>query len=91
MLRLCTECCIRRAHPQCVDVTAISKTASAEDDGLETDVGSANGSVDATDRHQVLLGSSEEHVAFIFRVGELKKNQHASKPRYVSESWFSSS
>jgi hypothetical protein len=38
MLRLFTECYIKRAHSQCVDVVAISKLASAEDHRLEADM-----------------------------------------------------
>jgi hypothetical protein len=53
MLRLYTECYVKRAHPQCVDV-AIFKIILVGDVRPETDVRSASGGVDARDRHEVL-------------------------------------
>jgi hypothetical protein len=41
------------AHPQHVNVVTIRKIASVEDDSVETDVHSAIGCMDATDRHKV--------------------------------------
>jgi hypothetical protein len=35
-LRLSRECCVKRAHLQRVDVVAIRKSASVEDNRLET-------------------------------------------------------
>jgi hypothetical protein len=57
MLRLPTAYCIKTAHPQRVDV-AIRKIPSVEDGSLVTDVRSANGGMDATDRYEVLRGPS---------------------------------
>jgi hypothetical protein len=42
------------AHPQGVDVAAIHKAASIEDNHLETDVNPANTGTDAIDCHKVL-------------------------------------
>jgi TATA-binding protein-associated factor Taf7 len=58
MLPLSTEYCVIRAHQQRVDVVAIRKIESVEDDRLETDVRSASGGLDAIDRHEVLRGPS---------------------------------
>jgi hypothetical protein len=48
-----TECCVKRAHPQRVDV-AIRKIASVEDDRLETDVRSASSGMHAIGCHELL-------------------------------------
>jgi hypothetical protein len=49
---LSTECYVKRAHPQCVDI-AIWKIISAQYDHLETDVRSARSGMDAFDRLEV--------------------------------------
>jgi hypothetical protein len=56
MLCLSTECCVKRAHPQHVDVVAIQKIAFIEDDHLETDVHSVSIGMNAVDCHEVLRG-----------------------------------
>jgi hypothetical protein len=58
MLHLSTECYAQIGHPQCVEVVAIHKIASVEDDRLETDVHSVSSGVDAIDCHEVLPGPS---------------------------------
>jgi len=42
------------AHPQGVDVAAIHKAASIEDNHMESDVSPASTGTDAIDRHKVL-------------------------------------
>jgi hypothetical protein len=66
-LRLSTECCVITAHPQRVDVVAIRKIASVDDDRLETDVRSASSGMDAIDRHEVLRGPPVEIVPILVR------------------------
>jgi hypothetical protein len=51
MLRLPIECYVERSYPQCVDVVAVRTVTSAEDDRLETDMRSATGGMDTTNRH----------------------------------------
>ena len=53
-LRLSTEFCVKRAHPQRVDVAAIRKIAHLEDSPLKIVVNSANSRRDAISRHVVL-------------------------------------
>jgi hypothetical protein len=71
MLRLSTDCCVKEAHPQRVDVVAISisiqKIASVEDDRLETHVRSASSGMDAIDRHEVLRVPSVGIVLILVR------------------------
>jgi hypothetical protein len=55
MFHLSTECYVKRAHMQCIDV-AIRKIASVQDSCLETDVCSTDTGMDAVDGHQVLRG-----------------------------------
>jgi hypothetical protein len=67
MLRLPTERYIKRVHPQCVDVVAIRKISSIEEDGLKTDVHSTSSGVDAIERHEVLRMSSVVIVSVLMR------------------------
>lgn len=53
MLCLFTECYVKKANLQCGDAV-IHKTASVEDNHLQTDVFSASTGMDATDHHAVL-------------------------------------
>jgi hypothetical protein len=54
MLRLSTECYVKRAHSQCVYIIVIRKIASVKDDCLETNVRSASSGVDEIDGYEVL-------------------------------------
>jgi hypothetical protein len=70
-LRLSTEYCVKRSHPQRVYVVAIRKIASAEDDRLETDVRCASSGMDAIDRQEVLRGPSVGIVPILVRYREI--------------------
>jgi hypothetical protein len=56
MLHASTECYVRRAHPQSVNVVAIPRIAAVQNDGQEPDVGTASSGADATDSDEVLEG-----------------------------------
>jgi hypothetical protein len=47
MLRLCTECYVKRVHLQAVHLVAIRKIAYVEDDRLKRDVFSVSSGLDA--------------------------------------------
>jgi hypothetical protein len=54
MPHLPRECYVKITHQQCVDVIAICRIASIEDNCLETDVCSASSGMDALDHYEVL-------------------------------------
>jgi hypothetical protein len=66
MFRLSTESCVKRDHPQGVDV-AIRKIASVEDNRLETDTRSTSSGMDAIDHQEELRGPSAGIVPTLVR------------------------
>jgi hypothetical protein len=58
VLRLSSERYVKGAHLQSPAVIAIHKTASVEDDHLETDVRSPSSGMDPIGRHEALRGPS---------------------------------
>jgi hypothetical protein len=49
-----SECYVKPAHSQCVNVVAIRKMASIQGENMETDVHTASSGMVAVDRHEVL-------------------------------------
>jgi hypothetical protein len=62
MPRLSAEYYVERTHPRCVDVLAIRKIPSTEDDRLETDVLPMSAATEEIHYHEVLRGRSVETV-----------------------------
>jgi hypothetical protein len=67
MLCLSTQCYVKRARPQNVDVVANRKMYSVEDDRVETDMPFTNSGMHATDGHEELRGPSVRIVPILVR------------------------
>jgi hypothetical protein len=82
MLHLSAEYYIGRADPQCVEVVAIHKIASADNERVETGMRSESNVVDAIDRYEILREPSVEMVPIL----ELYRMTSHSTAAFVASS-----
>jgi predicted hotdog family 3-hydroxylacyl-ACP dehydratase len=64
---VCPQNVVKKGHPHRVDVLAIRKIASVEDDHVETDLHSTSSGMDTIDCHEVLRAPSVGIVPILVR------------------------